>query len=157
MHAAPTCVIVRVSPLPHHPPVTRKKGVLTSPSTLHTRHDWCLVSPLLCAHQGSWNCVGAARHLQHCGQQQGTLSSPLQSADLRLQHYSLYSYRAITEGERLLQCCTACSYLSIFSLHCSISPSSIHRLQYCSTSISEPSLNHSQCPHSRGSQAAADG
>ena len=59
----------------------------------------------------------------------------------------LYSYRAITEGERLLQCCTACSYLSIFSLHCSISPSSIHRLQYCSTSISEPSLNHSQCRH----------
>ena len=93
---------------------TRKKGVLTSPSTLQTRDDWCLVSPLHCTHQGSWNCVGAARHLQHCGQQQGTLSSLLQSADLKLQHYSLYSYRAITEGERLLQCCSAARHAAIY-------------------------------------------
>ena len=92
--------------------------------TADTRDDWCLVSPLLCAHQGSWNCVGAARHLQHCGQQQGTLSSPLQSADLKLQHYSLYSYRAITEGERLLQCCSAARHAAIYlsSVFTAVSP-----------------------------------
>ena len=89
---------------------------LTSPWTVETQDDWCLVSPLPGSHQGSWNCVGAGRHLQHCGQQQGTLSSLLQ-----LQHACYTRSEPSRKGS---DCCSAARHAAIYlsSVFTAVSP-----------------------------------
>ena len=153
-----------VSPLPHHPPPTSHQEERCSHLPLDTADTHGMM--------GVWSRLCSARppgflELRGCWPAPAALwaatgNSFFTSAVCRSEAAALLvilvpSHHGRGATAAVLQCCTACSYLSIFSLHCSISPSSIHRLQYCSTSISEPSLNHSQCRHSRGSQAAADG